>query len=466
MKMLMAEAYQRSLGRTGDKVATGEKALNELTDAMKKSQVKTAKIFPLLIELLQREAEKGLDEARQGPEAQRNRFLNKIEGFWEKFTMYGGKGGVGSFWIEMQRFGDWIEARGPVLGAYFEAMVAWIRVFTEAASQAVDFMKTGKENELSEIVKGWGIDVSAARNTIVGIFTELKTMFLGITDSTGFSKDGKFGESLKDKIVTFTNNLLSILESIHKFLFHINQAIDSFSDFSKLPWYRKPVALIPFTEESKMLGKGLAHSGTALYHSGSVTAKAVGTVGDVFFGDNKSKPVIPYTYGNTLDPELQTVLEQNLGLPSYSYLKRTGKLSWQTSISSPSLDPSIPPTDRALLHKDTLEATLAKKNEELRLRTIELNKRYRPSTASPTNIFPQAAASAVVQQHQQNMGGNTPSNFVVPEFFTMKPPAQDVNVKITVDGNPEAIRLMVGEEAVSAIRKEVTSAAVQAVQLR
>ena len=129
MKQLFAEAYQMSLGRSGSAILKGEKAITELTDAMKKGAVKSAKVLPYLEELMRRDSAAGLVEARGSSVAEQNRFRNQVSEGWMNFSKGGGETGIAYFWQMMQKMGQWWIDNGSTLGRYFESAMIGLDAF-------------------------------------------------------------------------------------------------------------------------------------------------------------------------------------------------------------------------------------------------------------------------------------------------------------------------------------------------
>lgn len=85
MQGIFAEAYQRSIGRTGDQIKQGQKGIEELNDAMKNGNVLSAKVLPYVAEISKRMAAGGIDEARKASFAEENRFKNQATSGWKNF---------------------------------------------------------------------------------------------------------------------------------------------------------------------------------------------------------------------------------------------------------------------------------------------------------------------------------------------------------------------------------------------
>lgn len=205
MKQLFAEAYQMSMGRTGAGVLKGEKAITELTDAMKKGAVKSAKVLPYLEELMRRDSAAGLAEARNSSVSQQNRFRNQVSEGWMNFSKGGGEAGVSYFWQMMQRFGEWWKSNGFVLGRYFHAAVIGLDAFRLSMMEMWQFITTGQHNSITDWARSLGIDVDAIREALLRL-RDAVLKLLGI-DSTNVST---ILETIIERLITFVNRLQEI----------------------------------------------------------------------------------------------------------------------------------------------------------------------------------------------------------------------------------------------------------------
>lgn len=218
MKQLFAEAYQMSLGRSGAAILKGEKAITELTDAMKKGAVKSAKVLPYLEELMRRDSAAGLAEARGSSVAQQNRFRNQVSEGWMNFSAGGGEAGVAFFWQMMQKMGTWWTSNAAGLGRAFETTMYWLDAFRLGVYEFAQFVSTGQGNSFTDWLKGLGLDV----DSIYSAFADLKAAIMQLLglDSTGASNNLQI---LGDRLVTFVNSLASIVRSVEQVINGLNQ---------------------------------------------------------------------------------------------------------------------------------------------------------------------------------------------------------------------------------------------------
>jgi tape measure domain-containing protein len=241
MKQLFAEAYQMSLGRTGNALLKGEKAITELADAMKKGAVKSAKVLPYLEELMRRDSAPGLSQARTSSIAEQNRFRNQVDQGWKNFSSGGGEQGVAFFWQMMQKMGTWWVDNGATLGGYFESAVRWLDTFRLGVYEFFQFTKTGETNSFVEWVSGFGINLEAFRVEFVKMFENISRIFGGVGEET----------DLKTRIQNFGLRLQEILAEVNVVLAGIARFIEATRGLSEKKWYESYALLNPFSDLSK-----------------------------------------------------------------------------------------------------------------------------------------------------------------------------------------------------------------------
>lgn len=273
MKGLVAEAYQLKLGKNESNMLRGDKAITALTDAMKKSQVKTAEIIPYLDALMRRDATPGLSIARNSAQAEQNRFENQISTGWDRFTKGGGEAGLRAFWQMAQQMSNWWEENGSALGRYFHATVIGLDAMRLAIMELWKFMATGESTPITEWMKGIGIDVDLIRSTLIDIFNNVSLIIKDILQMTGFEKDGAVLAGLKDKIIIFTSDLNEIMMSVSSMLRNIHQTIDSFRRFKDLSVIEQTGVLIPGYNANKLMTDVILGAGGAV---GDVVEATVG----------------------------------------------------------------------------------------------------------------------------------------------------------------------------------------------
>ena len=218
MQGIFAEAYQRSLGRTGAEVKKGQKAIEELNDSMKKGNVLSEKVLPFVAEIAKQMAAGGIAEARQASFAQQNRFMNQLRTGRDTFRESGGETGIAFFWQMMQRIGDWWTANAAAIGRAFETSMYWLDVFRLGVLEFYQFVSTGKENSFTDWLKGLGVDV----DLIYLSFKNLKQaifQLLGI--DTGSASTNL--QIIAERLTTFVNNLSAIVRGVEQVVNGLNQ---------------------------------------------------------------------------------------------------------------------------------------------------------------------------------------------------------------------------------------------------
>lgn len=269
MQSIFAKAYQMSLGRTGDMIKEGQPAIEELGDAMKKGNVYSSKVLPYVAEIAKQMAEPGLAEARGASFAQQNRFMNQLTTGWMNFSSGGGESGIAFFWQMMQRIGSWWIENGSAIGQAFETSMYWLDAFRLGVYEFISFAKSGESNSFVQWASSWGINLTALRDEVVKIFTELGRIF-GVGE----------GMDLKTKIQNFSLRLKDILASVGEMLGHIATFLSVANKLSERNWYESFAMFNPFSDVSKETRQGM---GAVLGAGGSVigaTKSAAGVLTD------------------------------------------------------------------------------------------------------------------------------------------------------------------------------------------
>lgn len=284
MQGIFAQAYQASLGRTGDKALKGQKAIEELNKAMEKGQVISAQILPHVARIAREMAAPGLAEARGASFAEQARFSNQISNGWANFREGGGESGLAYFWRMMQQMGIWWEKNGNALGGYFEVLMVDLNTLRVGLKEFFDFAWAGQSNDLTDIFKdNWGIDLLDVRERLLSMFSTFKDLTWRMLEAMGFVKDGSLMQGLSDKFGVFIQNL-------EKIFTQIKQMMDGISRF---------IAIWNEAQQGSVLDKVAAVPKLAMAAkdavSGSLgaTYQAGNTQMDLLFGSNS--PVVSGT---------------------------------------------------------------------------------------------------------------------------------------------------------------------------
>lgn len=245
MQGIFAQAYQKSLGREGEKALKGQKAIEELNKAMEGGKVISSKILPHVAEIARKMAEPGLAEARGASFAEQARFANQGAKGWANFRTGGGEEGLAYFWRMMQEMGTWWENNGSGLGNYFKILMVDLNTLRVGLKEFAEFAWTGEENDFSRIMSDYGINIQETRLHIVKIFDELGNIF-----------GGGDGVDLKTRIQNFSSKLNDILKAVGDMLANIAVFMDSARQLNTLRWQDSYKLFNPFSEESKTLRQG------------------------------------------------------------------------------------------------------------------------------------------------------------------------------------------------------------------
>lgn len=220
MQGIFAQAYQQSLGRTGDQALKGQKAIEALNAAMEKGQVISAKILPYVAEIAKQMAAGGIDEARLSSFAEQNRFQNQMAMGWKAFREGGGESGLAFFWRIMQRMGTWWETNGAALGKGFETFIYWLDVVRLGVGEFFSFMSNGQHNSFSKWLGDMGIDIAAWRESIL----QLKDAIFKLLN---LDQSGQGLTELSNRLITFTDSLRQIVDNITLIVEGLNKVTSS-----------------------------------------------------------------------------------------------------------------------------------------------------------------------------------------------------------------------------------------------
>lgn len=220
MQGIFAQAYQQSLGRTGDQALKGQKAIEALNAAMEKGQVISAKILPYVAEIAKQMAAGGIDEARLSSFAEQNRFQNQMSMGWKAFREGGGESGLAFFWRIMQRMGTWWETNGAALGKGFETFIYWLDVVRLGVGEFFSFMSNGQHNSFSKWLGDMGIDIAAWRESIL----QLKDAIFKLLN---LDQSGQGLTELSNRLITFTDSLRQIVDNITLIVGGLNKVTSS-----------------------------------------------------------------------------------------------------------------------------------------------------------------------------------------------------------------------------------------------
>ena len=220
MQGIFAQAYQQSLGRTGDQALKGQKAIEALNAAMEKGQVISAKILPYVAEIAKQMAAGGINEARLSSFAEQNRFQNQMAMGWKAFREGGGESGLAFFWRIMQRMGTWWETNGAALGKGFETLIYWLDVVRLGVGEFFSFMSTGTHNSFSKWLGDMGVDIAAWRESIL----RLKDAIFKLLN---LDQSGQGLTELSNRLITFTDSLRQIVDNITLIVQGLNKVTSS-----------------------------------------------------------------------------------------------------------------------------------------------------------------------------------------------------------------------------------------------
>lgn len=326
MQGIFAQAYQASLGRTGDQALKGQKAIEELNKAMEKGQAISAKILPYVAIIAKEMAEPGLAEARMTSYAEQARFDNQIARGWANFRKGGGEEGLAYFWRMMQEIGTWWENNGEMLGGYFKILMVDLNTLRVGLKEFAEFAWSGKENDLTKILQEkLGIDALVIREHIVQIGKQIADIFERLAIALGFKKDGSYLEGVADKFGVFVGNLSRILAHINTMLVAIERFMTAVNNFSALPLQTKVFSFLPGTPGNKELAEMFSASSSFAYHGvGATFGAGKAQVDAVFGGDSPSKPAPiipqaryrnPHVWGDNSVPPATSISKSSLPQP-------------------------------------------------------------------------------------------------------------------------------------------------------
>lgn len=183
----------------------GQKAIEELNDAMKKGNVLSEKVLPFVAEIAKQMAAGGIEEARLSSFSQQNRFMNQLRTGRNAFRQNGGESGVAFFWQMMQKMGTWWTSNAAGLGRAFETTMYWLDAFRLGVYEFAQFISNGTHNSFTDWVRSLGVDVDAIRDALLRLRDSILKL-LGI-NSTNVST---ILETIIDRLIIFVNRLQEI----------------------------------------------------------------------------------------------------------------------------------------------------------------------------------------------------------------------------------------------------------------
>lgn len=231
MQGIFAQAYQRSLGRTGADAKQGQKAIEELNAAMEKGNVISSKVLPFVAEIAKQMAAGGIDEARMSSFAQQNRFMNQMREGRDAFRTGGGEQGIAFFWQMMQKMGAWWVSNGSTVGRYFHAAMVGLDGIRLGLMELWQFASTGKPTAITDWLKGHGLDVDALRDAMIRLRDAIKQL-LGIESN----KVGDILTEITNRLIIFINNLSEIAKAAARVASGVNDVkevtVEKYSRFN------------------------------------------------------------------------------------------------------------------------------------------------------------------------------------------------------------------------------------------
>lgn len=346
MQGIFAQAYQASLGRTGDQALKGQKAIEELNKAMENGQVISAKILPHVAQIAREMAEPGLAEARGASFAEQARFANQVARGWANFRQGGGEEGLAYFWRMMQEMGTWWENNGEMLGGYFKILMVDLNTLRVGIKEFFEFAWTGEGNDLTKILRdSLGIDAVALREQVIQIGTQIADLFERLAIALGFKKEGSYIKGISDKFGVFMENFSNILKHVDGMLAAIERFLLAWNNFSALPIQTKLGAVLPTTAGNKELSNMLNAAGSFVGHGFGATIGAASTQIDAIAGSQSPSstasmiPQTPYRNPNAWgDDSVPRAVQQSSSQISGNVsvnVNVTGDPSLAASIDSP-----------------------------------------------------------------------------------------------------------------------------------
>lgn len=205
---------------------TGQKAQAALRDAMKKGNVLSSDILPLVAQIMAERAAPSLEASRNSSTARQMRFRNSRQKFIEKWSEAGGEAALSKMWDSLAMAMDSLSKRAPELATAFSNLVD---IFDTSLKTVLDLSNTlwnGVSTKTSDSIQdATGINLVAIRDgiqTMVGFLAGIANS-LGVTGSiaaiagvygvtkigTAFAKN-KVGQAIAEKtggLLGTSNNL-------------------------------------------------------------------------------------------------------------------------------------------------------------------------------------------------------------------------------------------------------------------
>ncbi len=180
MKAIFAQAYAQKTGSG----LVGQKAIADLTDAMKKGKVISEEILPIVAQIASGRVAGVIEKSSQSADANQNRYNNARNRFLAKFSESGGEAALSKMWDALAKLMDELGKRAPALVSAFSDLIDKFVSLTKVITDLWSLWDVGAGNATTMGVKdATGLNLVAIRDFFKG-FTDIVGK---ITEQLGFT---------------------------------------------------------------------------------------------------------------------------------------------------------------------------------------------------------------------------------------------------------------------------------------
>ncbi len=180
MKAIFAQAYAQQT-KSG---LTGQKAIADLVDAMKKGKVLSSDILPIVAQIASGRVAGVIDKASQSADANQNRYNNARNAFMAKFSENGGEAALSKMWTSLTKLMEELGKRAPALANAFSDLIDKFVSLTKVITDLWSLWDTGAGNGTTIGVKNaTGINLVSVRDAM----KSLTDMLGKLTEGIGFT---------------------------------------------------------------------------------------------------------------------------------------------------------------------------------------------------------------------------------------------------------------------------------------
>jgi tape measure domain-containing protein len=252
-QMLFAQAWQMLSNKTNNpmdpRLLKGSAASSALGDAMKKGNVISQDILPIVAQLMQAKAAPALEAASQTGTANQNRLANARTDFFANFAKGGGDAGLSNIWKTLAELTESAANNSEMLGANFRIATAYASIFVATLQDFGDFMSgnAARGNIFADMVDPeFMASLNETNKTVNEMIAAWKSLDLS---------------EITNVMTTFMNSSLSALKAVIEFISQLKSLVTlDFQGFQKSndSMYADILGIFSTDAKNKFLGENQA----------------------------------------------------------------------------------------------------------------------------------------------------------------------------------------------------------------